>query len=396
VGETSAALSPVKVSKNKHDADHAKQQEAPECISFLKAQQWKILSNAEPVTKRRLVERVRVPAMVTARPGALARVVSPIAGRVLPPPGRSLSMIGDRVEKGQTLALLQPSFSELAVRFAEAEAEVTRANLAVEQADLVFKRTEKLAVAEAKSGRELQEAEFALRSAQARLAAAQSLQTTYRQASASQPAGGTAQPGIELKSPIAGVITDERRTPDGEHVAADTLLFTVLDNASVFIEAKVPEASASRLSTAKGASYEVPGEVGKFTSITEGLGRLVFTGLQVDAATRTVALIYETKNIEGRLRVGQMLNLHVETQRAEDAVAIPDSAIVEEGGQPVAFVQVSGETFQKRELTLGFRDGNWVQVLSGVTEGERVATRGAMAIRLASASSVIPAHGHAH
>jgi RND family efflux transporter MFP subunit len=395
-GEKTVALSPVKVFKTKHDADHGKEQEAPEGISFLKEQQWKILSKAEPVTKRRLVERVRVPAMVTARPGALARVVSPIAGRVLPPPGRSLSMIGDRVEKGQTLALLQPSFSELAVRFAEAEAEVTRANLAVEQADLVFKRTEKLAVAEAKSGRELQEAEFALRSAQARLAAAQSLQTTYRQASASQPAGGTAQPGIELKSPIAGVITDERRTPDGEHVAADTLLFTVLNNASVFIEAKVPEASASRLSTAKGASYEVPGEVGKFTSITEGLGRLVFTGLQVDAATRTVALIYETKNIEGRLRVGQMLNLHVETQSAEDAVAIPDSAIVEEGGQPVAFVQVSGETFQKRELTLGFRDGNWVQVLSGVTEGERVATRGAMAIRLASASSVIPAHGHAH
>jgi cobalt-zinc-cadmium efflux system membrane fusion protein len=91
-----------------------------------------------------------------------------------------------------------------------------------------------------------------------------------------------------------------------------------------------------------------------------------------------------------------MLNLYIETQHTEDGVAIPDSAIVEEGGQPVAFVQVSGETFQKRELTLGIRDGNWVQVLSGVTEGERVVTKGAMAIRLASASSVIPAHGHAH
>ena len=77
-------------------------------------------------------------------------------------------------------------------------------------------------------------------------------------------------------------------------------------------------------------------------------------------------------------------------------MAIPDSAIVEEGGQPVAFVQVSGETFQKRELTLGIRDGNWVQVLTGVSEGERVVTKGAMAIRLASVSSVIPAHGHAH
>jgi membrane fusion protein, heavy metal efflux system len=77
-------------------------------------------------------------------------------------------------------------------------------------------------------------------------------------------------------------------------------------------------------------------------------------------------------------------------------VAIPDSAIVEEAGNFIAFVQVSGETFQKRELKLGIRDGNQVQVLDGVKEGERVVTRGAMAIRLASISGVIPAHGHAH
>jgi len=395
-GEKTVALPPVKVFKTKHDADHGKEQEAPEGISFLKEQQWKVLSKAEPVTKRRLVERVRVPAMATARPGSLAQVMTPLAGRVLAPSGQALPTVGDRVEKGQTLALLQPSFSELAVRFAEAEAEVTRARLAVEQAELTFKRTEKLAAAEAKSGRELQEADFTLKSAQARLAAAQSLQATYRQASATPPTGGTAQPAIELKSPIAGVITDERRTPDGEHVTADTLLFTVLDNASVFIEAKVPEASMAKLSAAKGASYELPGEAGKFTSVAEASGRLVFSGLQVDAATRTVPLIYEVQNPGSRLRVGQWLYLHVETQRAEDAVAVPDSAIVEEGSQLVAFVQVSGETFQKRELTLGIRDGNWVQVLSGLSEGERIVTKGAMAIRLAAASNVIPAHGHAH
>jgi multidrug efflux pump subunit AcrA (membrane-fusion protein) len=57
---------------------------------------------------------------------------------------------------------------------------------------------------------------------------------------------------------------------------------------------------------------------------------------------------------------------------------------------------VSGETFEKRELTPGIRDGHWVQVLDGLSEGERVVTKGAMAIRLASVSGVIPAHGHAH
>jgi cobalt-zinc-cadmium efflux system membrane fusion protein len=119
-------------------------------------------------------------------------------------------------------------------------------------------------------------------------------------------------------------------------------------------------------------------------------------GIQVDAATRTVPLIYEAKNPETRLRVGQSVNLFVETSRAEDALAIPSAAIVEEDGRPIAFVQAGGETFQKRDLSLGIRDGNWVQVLSGITEGERVVTKGAYAVRLASVSSAIPAHGHVH
>jgi multidrug efflux pump subunit AcrA (membrane-fusion protein) len=123
---------------------------------------------------------------------------------------------------------------------------------------------------------------------------------------------------------------------------------------------------------------------------------MVFLSPQVNTATRTVALVYEADNHDGRFRVGQQLTLHVETAHAEDALAVPNSAIVEEGGQPVCFVQVSGETFQKRELTLGIHDGNLVQVLRGVREGERVVTKGAMAIRLAAASNVIPTHGHAH
>jgi multidrug efflux pump subunit AcrA (membrane-fusion protein) len=159
----------------------------------------------------------------------------------------------------------------------------------------------------------------------------------------------------------------------------------------------VPEASVKRLGSTKAASYEVPGETGRFIPITgNGTGRLVFVGIQVDTATRTVPLIYEVRNPENHLRVGQSVNLYVETARAEDTLAVPSSAIVEEDGRPIAFVQVGGETFQKRDLTTGIRDGDWVQVLSGITEGERVVTKGAYAIRLASVSSAIPAHGHVH
>ena len=142
---------------------------------------------------------------------------------------------------------------------------------------------------------------------------------------------------------------------------------------------------------------ESPSEPGRFTPITgDGRGQLLSLGLQVDAATRTVPLIYETANREGQFRVGQNVTLHVETARVDETVAVPESALVEEGDQLVAFVQVSGETFEKREIKAGIRDTGFVQVLDGIKEGERVVTKGAYAIRLSSISGVIPAHGHAH
>jgi multidrug efflux pump subunit AcrA (membrane-fusion protein) len=123
---------------------------------------------------------------------------------------------------------------------------------------------------------------------------------------------------------------------------------------------------------------------------------VVYFGPEVEAATRTVPLVYEVKNPSGRLRVGLALNLYVEAARAEEALAIPESAVIDEEGRPVAFVQVSGETFEKRHLTLGLRESGFIEVKSGLAGGERVATREAYAIRLAEMSTSIPAHGHAH
>jgi membrane fusion protein, heavy metal efflux system len=390
-------LGTIEVFADDHKAAHAEFPDAPAGVNFLKEQQWKILSKAEPVTTRTLTERVRVPATVTAKPGLSASVNAPIAGRLLPLEGKSLPTIGDKVEAEQTLALLQPSFSEIGARMVEAEAEVTRAKLTLEQAELTFKRVEALGKAEAKTQREVQEADFALKAARANYEAARTLQATYRSVTAGLGAktNGT-QPLLELKAPIGGVVVSHSGIAVGEYIGGERTLFAILDATSVFLEAKVPEASARRLSEAKGASYELPSDRGMFRPIFAGGGRLIFAGLQVDTNTRTLPLVYELPNAQAQLRVGEAVTLYVETAHATNAVAVPTSAIVEEDGQSIAFVQLAGETFDKRTLKLGIRDGAWVQVLDGLSAGERVVTKGVYAIRLASVSSVIPAHGHAH
>lgn len=386
-GEKTITLPPVKVFATKHDADHGEAPEAPEGVSFLKEQQWKILSRTEPVTKRKLVERVAVPGQVRAKPGFSAAVTAPLAGQLAFPTGRTLPQPGTRVAAGDVLAILQPRFSDAAARFVEVEAEFGRAEAVLKQAEAAYERTRKLAAQEAKSARDLQEAEVALASAKARHAAASGLRSTY----AAKPGVESGTAVLELRAPIAGIITS-MGAGVGEPVAVDQVVFTVLNPETVWIEARVPEAAASRLSEAKDALCEVPGDKRQLIPA----GGVVFAGLEVDAATRTVPLTYELKNDAARLRVGQAVRLHIETARTEESIAIPDAAIVEEAGQPVAFVQLSGETFAKRELKLGIRDGDHVQVLDGLKEGERVVTKGAYAIRLSSVSGVIPAHGHAH
>ncbi len=384
----------IKVYADEHAAAHAEFPEPPAGLSFLKEQQWKVLARSEPVSQRQLVQRVRVPARVRAKPGFSATVTAPVSGQLAALSAEPLPLPGQRVEAGQLLALLKPNFSEAAARVAEADAEFTMAKAALIQAEAAYERTKKLAAEQAKSPRELQEAELAYQSAKARHAAAASLLATFKQA------GGVTSPNapllMELRAPIAGVLNAVNAGP-GEVVSANQSLFSVLNPETIWIEASVPEASVASLGTAREASIELPGATRQLAPVTgAGRGQLVSLGLEVDAATRTVPLIYEMTNCDGAFRIGQSVMLHVETANVQNALAIPDSALIEEGGWFIAFVQVAGETFQKRELRLGIRDGEWIQVLSGLSEGERVVTRGAYAIRLSTATGAIPAHGHAH
>lgn len=379
IDDHTVSLPPFRVHATKSEADGAPEPEAPEGVSFLKEQQWKVLTKAEPAARRRLVERLRLPAVLAAVPGMRALVTPPVAGRLFA--DQALPPLGRRVEAGQVLGYVQPPLSDLAAKLVEAEAETVRAKLTLDQAELTLDRVKRLAAEQAKSARELQEAEFAVRSAKAAYDAAVALKGAYGKSGAAIVGD---VPAIAVKAPIAGTVASIGAAP-GEHVEVERVLFTIVDIASLHLKVQVPQADVSRVGAAPAALLD-----------GTPLDRPAFVGPEIDPATRAVPIVYLAPNPDGRLRPGQAVTVHLETARVEDALAIPRSAIVDEEARPIVFVQVSGETFQKRDLRLGIRDGEWVQVLSGIAEGERIVTKEAFAIRLASVSSVIPAHGHAH
>ena len=75
---------------------------------------------------------------------------------------------------------------------------------------------------------------------------------------------------------------------------------------------------------------------------------------------------------------------------------MPAAAVVDDAGRPIVFVQREGETFERRAGHARTASGDLVQITEGVKPGERVVTKGAYLVRLASLSTSVPAHGHVH
>ena len=90
------------------------------------------------------------------------------------------------------------------------------------------------------------------------------------------------------------------------------------------------------------------------------------------------------------LPVGQSVFLHLLMETTAPRPVVPAAAVVDDAGRPIVFVQREGETFERRPVTLGPRAGDVVQITEGVKPGERVVTKGAYLVRLASLSTSVP------
>ncbi len=340
-------------------------------ISFLKEQQWKSPGfRTAFATVGSVVESFQASGQIVPAAGRVAKVSAPIGGLIDVSGVAQSPSPGQRVSRGQVIALLTPSLGEGGAAYAEARAQLREAEDEHERATRLF-------AAEAAPQRRVHEAEIRLQAAREALAGLGGGALT---------AGGK----IELRAPIGGVVTARNITP-GSRVEAGAELFTIIDPSVVWLEVNVPAASAPLVGRASGATFQIEGLAPTFRA-----RRTVSLGSIVDSLSRTVQVLYEIANPDGAIRVGANATVSVGTGRQVDGVIVPTSAILDEDGRPIAYVQPDGETFEKRELTLGGSDGGFTLVLAGIAEGERVVSGAAYQVRLASLSTAVPAEGHAH
>ena len=340
----------------------------------------------EIAQERRLRQSFKVPGEIRPRTGGEAEVTAPIAGRLSS--SHIPAAIGTLVTKGRVLAALIPRTANAADR-ASLELAVSEATTALGLARKDLDRVERLLAAGAIPAKRVEEAKGRESTETARLAAAQRRHEQYE---TNRQAEG--EPGKDtlflLRSPISGVVAESHATA-GASVEEGQSLYKIVALDTVYAVANVPESEAVRLRQVSGAEVEIPG-----VDEPAALGKAISIGRIVDPESRTFSVIYAANNSKGLLAVGQSVFIRLYTSETIKAPAVPVSAVIDDGGRPVVFVQMAGELFERRPVRLGNQDAGYLQVVDGIKPAERVVTQGAYLIRLATLSPQIPAHGHVH
>lgn len=211
--------------------------------------------------------------------------------------------------------------------------------------------------------------------------------TTYEAQAADMTASG-----VRVTSPIGGYVTS-RLVGQGDYVTVGQPVATVSQNRRLQLRADVPPSRFGELKTVAGANFVTPYD-NKAYELAELGGRLLSVGKSSDKTSFYIPVTFEFDNT-GEAVPGSFVEVFLLGAPQQDVISVPVTALTEEQGVYFVYVQIGDEEFLKREVKPGQSDGGRVRILSGLSGGERVVSKGAYQVKLAAASSVVP-EGHTH
>ena len=172
-----------------------------------------------------------------------------------------------------------------------------------------------------------------------------------------------------LKSPIDGIVV-ERNATIGATVGADSNLFKIIDNSTVWIDANVFEKDLDRVKIGQGARLSVPAIPSVVFS-----GKVIFVSSVVDPDTRTVKVRTEVANRDGKLKPDMFANVQIITDAQLSALSVPQSAVLTDKGQSIVFVLHNGH-YEKRVVATGIQSDDRIEIREGIKAGDQVVIKG--------------------
>lgn len=191
----------------------------------------------------------------------------------------------------------------------------------------------------------------------------------------------------EVTSLLAGTVIEKHITL-GEFVSDEGDIYVVADLSTVWANVTVYARDLERIRIGQTGTIEAAGISEKAE------GKIDYIGPVVGEATRTSIARIVLSNPRRVWRPGLFVTAHVRTDVVPGLLVIPDKAIQSVRGQRVVFVE-DGEAFRARTVQMGRTDGEWTEILSGLTQGERVVVDNSFILKSELLKSEA-GHGHAH
>jgi len=176
---------------------------------------------------------------------------------------------------------------------------------------------------------------------------------------------------LSVSSPADGFVV-EKMVVQGQMVDAGMKLYRIADIGLVWVFAQVYEKDLPFVKLGQEATVSL-----SYLPDRKFRGRVTFIYPTVDERTRTARVRLEFHNPGFFLKPGMFATAEMEAELAPDALLVPDMAVLRSGEKNTVFVTLDGGKFEPRTITLGPRaEHDMYQVLSGLSEGERVVTSG--------------------
>jgi RND family efflux transporter MFP subunit len=197
-----------------------------------------------------------------------------------------------------------------------------------------------------------------------------------------------------VSSPISGYITNVL-VRNGEFASAGQPVLSVSQNKNLFVKAEIRPKYFNTLNNISTVTFRTMENKRSFT-LEELNGRIVSFGKSADLSNPLLPVVFQISNRAG-LIPGSFIELFIKTQSQTEKLTVDNEAIVEEMGKHFVYVQVTPELFEKRPVTIAATDGIRTEITVGLSEGERIITKGAIFVKLAQAAGAIDPHeGHVH
>jgi len=264
--------------------------------------------------------------------------------------------IGDHVKKGEVLLQIRKRDYQLALE--QAEASLAQARARYDNAKREYNRIKNLYQAGSASEQQRDQSESSYQQAEAAL----------KQAKAARDDAQQKLDDTTIRAPYEGVITS-RYVMEGEYANTGEPAFEITDLSVLEAEMDIPERYAGSIPKGLKAKLTFTANFQTYNGVVSHVNP------SIDPSTGTFTIKVKVKNPDYTLPSGLFCTSSLELPTFKDQPAVPEEALNEDEGQAIVWVIKDGKA-QKRQVTKGVTQGNWVMIDSGLKIGEQVAVSG--------------------